>query len=566
MAFTISKVMYVTGPNPGDIDLFKMKRDHENVVGQGETEEDVEGGRGRVEVRGMKRIRRDPNNRTFSSDNQTIVLEPKGIGAGSETEEEKEKVVLKELEDAVAKIKTARPVGGRQHLNAVHGLRHILSTYEEPPCKLAVQAGAIPVLIEALQPPQMDSLALETTFQALWALTNVAVGSSDVVEAILPAAPILIAYINQGDHGWGMAEQSAWAVGNIAGEDLEYRQILIANGAVKPLVRLFTKSCLRNFKKATSIDTDALAAGETAAWALSILFKGQGKEVEAFLEIDGAMSAALMVLECNDFIAAHGEQMVMFQGIVQQVSWLMARVTGACAGSMTENIRREVLDAAAMRLRIVFDRMSPVEDDVSVLIPILRIISHLASFGGDEVVEYFSLDPGNDLIDIMYQCGSADRKYGLEKQVGETLKYIARLGQQPSLFILRAPTGLSILKKYLKEEPFHVRKEAAAVLDEILTQEIDRISDPSELLNHVFVGDEGSIKSMLSLIQATDVESVFLGIRFVDRMLCFIPRGREVLKRAGAIQMLEDHALTREEDLGAPMYAKVKNLVQILIE
>ena len=535
-----------------------MKRDQENVV-----EEDIEQGRGRgIEFRGTKRIRRDPNNRTFSTDTQDVTTDIE-----TETEEEKEKVILKELEDAVAKIKAARPVGGRRHLNAVHGLRHILSTYEEPPCSLAVQAGAIPVLIEALQPPQMDSLALETTFQASWALTNVAVGSSDVVEAILPAAPILIAYINEGEHGWVMAEQSAWALGNMAGEDLEYRRILIANGAVKPLVRLFTKSCMRNFKKvSTSVDTDALAAGETAAWALSILFKGQGQEVEAFLEMQGAVSAALTVLECNDFDAAEGEQMSTFQGIVQQVSWLLARVTGSVAGLMTEDVRREVLDAAAMRLRIVFDMMSPVEDDVSVLIPILRIISNLAKFGGNEVVEYFSVDPGNDLIDIIFQCGSADKKYGLEKQVGETLKYIARLGQQPALFILRAPTGMSLLKKYLKEEPFHVKKEAAAVLDEIITQEIERMSDPSELLNHVFVGDEESIKAMLSLLQATDIQSVILGIRFVDRMIQFIPQGKNVMKHAGAIRLLEEHALTRKDDINPEHYTTVQKLIHILIE
>lgn len=527
-----------------------------------------------IDVRGPKRIRRDlgtlANHDSAGTGGDVVEcvnVIPK-THSSDDTVDEDDKGILKELEDAVAKVKAARPVGGRTHLNAVHGLRHILSTYEDPPCALAVQAGAIPVLIEALQPPRMDSLALETTFQASWALTNVAVGSSDVVEAILPAAPILIAYINEGEHGWVMAEQSAWAVGNMAGEDVEYRRVLIANGAVKPLIRLFTKSCMTNFgpKKLKSIDTEALAAGETAAWALSILFKGQGEEVGAFVDMQGAMAAALAVLECNDFDAVHGEQILIFQGIVQQVSWLLARVTAACAGSMSEDVRREVLDAAAMRLRIVFDMISPVEDDVSVLIPILRVISNLAHFGGQEVVEYFSLDPGNDLIDLIFQCGSADKKYGVEKQVGETLKHIAHVGAQASLFILRAPTGMSLLKKYLKEEPFHVKKEAAAVLNELLTQEEARTSDPSEVLNHVFVGDEESIKAMLSLLQAADIESVVIGIEFVDRMMRFIPQGKEVLKHAGGISMLEEHAMMRGDDLDPDMYAKLQKLVRILTD
>lgn len=530
-------------------------------------------GRRGVEIRGRKRIRRDPNNRVFSSEHGTdATLTDRDTYPGeledAHDADDKDTVILKELEDAVARIKAARPVGGKRHLNAIHELRHILSTYEEPPCKLAVEAGAIPVLIEALQPPQMDSVALETTFQASWALTNVAVGTSDVVKAIIPAAPILIAYINQGDHGWMMAEQSAWAVGNMAEEDVEYRRILIANGAVKPLIRLFTKASARNFgsTKSKSVDTDALAAGETAAWALSILFKGQGEEVGAFLDMDGAMSAALAVLECNDFDAEHGEQMSIYQGIVQQVSWLLARVTGACAERMTEDIRRQVLDAAAMRLRIMFDMISPGEDDVSVLIPILRIVSHLASYGGNEVVEYFSEDPGNDLIDIIYQCGSADRKYGVEKQVGETLKYIARLGQRPAIFVLRAPSGISLLKKYLKEEPFHVKKEAAAVLVAILEQEEARTTDPSELLNHLFVGDEHLIQAMLSLLQAADIDTVILGIHFIDKMIRFIPQGKEVIKHAGGLQMLEDRALPRGKELDSDMHSKVRHAVDILTE
>lgn len=36
-------------------------------------------------------------------------------------------------------------------------------------------AGAVPVLVAALQPPQMSATALETVFEAAWAITNLAV-------------------------------------------------------------------------------------------------------------------------------------------------------------------------------------------------------------------------------------------------------------------------------------------------------------------------------------------------------------------------------------------------------
>lgn len=42
----------------------------------------------------------------------------------------------------------------------------------------APAAGAVPVLVAALQPPRMDATALETVFEAAWAITNLAVVSS----------------------------------------------------------------------------------------------------------------------------------------------------------------------------------------------------------------------------------------------------------------------------------------------------------------------------------------------------------------------------------------------------
>lgn len=56
-----------------------------------------------------------------------------------------------------------------------------------------------------------------------------------------------------------MAEQCAWAIGNIAGEDMELRSILFAQGALLPLSRLM----LSNEGTTT----------RTAAWALSNLIK-----------------------------------------------------------------------------------------------------------------------------------------------------------------------------------------------------------------------------------------------------------------------------------------------------
>lgn len=56
-----------------------------------------------------------------------------------------------------------------------------------------------------------------------------------------------------------VAEQCAWALGNVAGEGDELRNILLAQGALLPLARLMM--------------SDKGSTARTASWALSNLIK-----------------------------------------------------------------------------------------------------------------------------------------------------------------------------------------------------------------------------------------------------------------------------------------------------
>jgi hypothetical protein len=529
---------------------------------------------------GRKRLRRDPSAPSIavvSFDEKEE--EASGLGGGNNNdnadtpdvsvpgEDDESLVIQKELDQAVALIEASKPVGSKKYLAAVHRLRHILSTYEEPPYMAAVRAGAVPVLIEALQPPHMDSTALETTFQASWALTNLAVGTSEVIKAIIPAAPILIAHISSPPHGgFAMAEQCAWAIGNMGEDEVKYRAILIANGAVKPLAALFIRAWNRNSqiispskkpggsvsKGTSSLDLEALSAAETAAWALSILFKGEGEEVCSFLEMEGAMDAAIGVLMSSVEEDLHE---VGIFGLVREVAWLLARVTSAYPSKISVDKRTAILDAAAMQLRLVYDNCNP-EYLEKTLIPILRVISNLAFHAGKEVCAYFKEDAGCDLIDLILMCGSQKNKYGLEMQVGETLKHIARVEKEAASFVKRNTMTIPLMKKYLKEEPFHVKKESVGVLLALCESE----DDPSEILNHLFTGDEGSVKNMLLMLHAADENSVSMGLEFTDMMVSCLSQGKDVIEHAGGLELLED--MRTRSDVSNELKEQTEKLLQ----
>jgi importin subunit alpha-1 len=120
---------------------------------------------------------------------------------------------------------------GRQ-LAGARGLRRLLQRGKGQPAQRVVLSGALPRLVELLERDDVPRLQLECCL----ALTNVAGGSSAQTRAVVEAGavPALVRMMRDGDES--VRDQPVWALGNVAGDCAEHRDLVLAHGALEVLV------------------------------------------------------------------------------------------------------------------------------------------------------------------------------------------------------------------------------------------------------------------------------------------------------------------------------------------
>lgn len=116
-------------------------------------------------------------------------------------------------------------------LAAVQSARKLLSSDRNPPIDALIHTGILPILVNCLLSP--DSVL---QFEAAWALTNIASGSSAQTQAVVEAGavPLFLQLLLSPHHN--VCEQAVWALGNIIGDGPVLRDLVISLGVVPPLL------------------------------------------------------------------------------------------------------------------------------------------------------------------------------------------------------------------------------------------------------------------------------------------------------------------------------------------
>merc|ERR1719207_349099 len=146
----------------------------------------------------------------------------------------------------------------QSQFNGTQQFRKLLSIEQNPSIQEVIQAGVVPRFVMFLKQVNRPDLQ----FEAAWVLTNIASGTAEQTRVVVEqgALPIFVQLLQSLNDD--VREQAVWALGNIAGDSPNFRDLVLQSGGLNPVMTV-----LRESEKTSMM--------RNATWALSNLCRGK---------------------------------------------------------------------------------------------------------------------------------------------------------------------------------------------------------------------------------------------------------------------------------------------------
>ncbi|XP_052798638.1 importin subunit alpha-8-like [Mya arenaria] len=329
--------------------------------------------------------------------------------------------------------------------------------------------------------------------EAAWCLTNISAGTSEHALAVAKmAAPYLITYLGSSNNA--LQDQCAWALGNIAGDSAECRNLLHAQGIVAPIVNL--------------LKSPVPAVVQSAAFAISNIAR---ESPAVTRELVGAGILGILPQYMN---LGKGNR-----DTLTEIAWTLTYLstTGEHVPAMIENGLLTSTVDLLVKLANEGDKSYPI------VTPLLRCLGNVCS-GPDEYTEQALENPR--LLHTLGVYLDSTVKY----VVKETLWVLSNIVGEPTVAesVANGPIVEKVVAKM--DAGFDVRQEALYVLNNLACHGEEACSC---LLRHKV------LQGFTPTLKTHDADVLNLALGFIEMMLRMCPDSVDVFDTCGGQARLE---------------------------